>query len=248
MKTKLSKELEDRIGYYVYLLVDSRDNKIFYVGKGRGDRVFQHEIEAETEERDSAKCNKINEIKTSNAEVVKYIVRWGMTEEEAFCVEGALIDLLRSGLMKGKLTNILAGHGSSYFGLQTVNDINEKLTTGVLDFNNLPDKVMCINVNAHRKDMDLYEAVRGNWNVGKKRANKADYILAEYGGVVVGVFKANGDWYDVEPDPDKIDVKRNWCRFDGEAVADPVILERYLNKRLPAKSQGASNPVRYSYK
>ncbi len=42
MKTKLSKELEDRIGYYVYLLVDSRDNKIFYVGKGRGDSVFKH--------------------------------------------------------------------------------------------------------------------------------------------------------------------------------------------------------------
>lgn len=245
---KLSEELKDRIGYYVYLLVDPRDNKIFYVGKGHGNRVFQHEIEAESEERDSAKCNKINEIKASNAEVVKYIVRWGMSEEEAFILESSLIDLLSSNLVKGILTNEVAGHGSSLFGLQTVNELNEKLTTGDLDVDNLPDKVMSINVNVHRNDMDLYEAVRGNWNIGKDRANRADYILAEYGGVVVGVFKANGDWYDVAPDSDKKDVKRKWCRFDGVAVTDPVILERYLHKRLPAKSQGAANPVRYFYK
>ena len=25
-------------GYYVYALVDPRDNRIFYVGKGKGDR------------------------------------------------------------------------------------------------------------------------------------------------------------------------------------------------------------------
>lgn len=27
---------------YVYVLVDPRDNRIFYVGKGTGNRIYQH--------------------------------------------------------------------------------------------------------------------------------------------------------------------------------------------------------------
>ena len=32
----------NRLNYYVYCLVDPRDNRIFYIGKGHGNRVFQH--------------------------------------------------------------------------------------------------------------------------------------------------------------------------------------------------------------
>ena len=30
------------LGFYVYMLIDPRNNKPFYVGKGKGNRVFQH--------------------------------------------------------------------------------------------------------------------------------------------------------------------------------------------------------------
>ena len=33
----------EELKYYVYCLIDPRDSKIFYVGKGKGNRVFQYE-------------------------------------------------------------------------------------------------------------------------------------------------------------------------------------------------------------
>lgn len=38
---------------YVYVLVDPRDNRIFYVGKGTGNRVYQHVQAALTDDTQS---------------------------------------------------------------------------------------------------------------------------------------------------------------------------------------------------
>ncbi len=35
-------EIFDTLGYYVYRLIDPRNNKTFYVGKGCKNRVFAH--------------------------------------------------------------------------------------------------------------------------------------------------------------------------------------------------------------
>lgn len=249
MSTNISKEFIDRVNFYVYLLVDSRDNTVFYVGKGHGNRVHDHvkEAMAGNDECNPEKNAKIREILDAGAYVKPYIVRWGMTEEEAFCVEAAMIDFLSSSLKPGKLTNMVSGHHSGEYGLQTLDELSEKLTTGDLDVDNLEDTILCINVNQRRKEGNLYEAVRGNWNTVQTTAETVDYVVAVYGGVIIGVFKPC-KWYQAEPEPEKKDVKRYWTRFDGEEVTDPEILERYLYKRLATKDHGSQNPIRYFFK
>lgn len=37
-----SDKVKQKLGYYVYALADPRDNKIFYIGKGINNRIFQH--------------------------------------------------------------------------------------------------------------------------------------------------------------------------------------------------------------
>ena len=46
MIKEYSKKVQEAIGYYVYVLVDPRTKQVFYVGKGKGNRVFDHEREA----------------------------------------------------------------------------------------------------------------------------------------------------------------------------------------------------------
>ncbi|MBR5090551.1 MAG: GIY-YIG nuclease family protein [Ruminiclostridium sp.] len=76
---------------YVYILVDPRDERIFYVGKGTGNRVFTHENEIGS----SPKNDVINEILSLGLKVKKYIVHSGLKESEAFAAETALNNILR---------------------------------------------------------------------------------------------------------------------------------------------------------
>lgn len=84
----------EALGYYVYCLVDPRDNRIFYVGKGRGNRVFEHVQEALRECGGTSKDERIRDIERCGLHVRFYIVRHRLSEEEAYLVESALIDLL----------------------------------------------------------------------------------------------------------------------------------------------------------
>ena len=92
----LPPEVAERIGpFYVYALVDPRDNAVFYVGKGTGQRLLSHGREALLKADSGPRSDKvarIREIRRSGGEPRIDIVRHGIDEAEAFLIEAALID------------------------------------------------------------------------------------------------------------------------------------------------------------
>lgn len=123
---KFSDKTIEELGYYVYSLTDPRNNKIFYIGKGCGNRVFQHCEAALQENEESLKLNLIREIIYSGAEVEHYILRHKLTEEEAFQIESVLIDFLTFPKFNTEqvLTNIVSGHHLWDEGIKTVDEVS----------------------------------------------------------------------------------------------------------------------------
>lgn len=90
--------------FYVYTLTDPRDGLVFYVGKGKKNRIDHHEAEARRGVY-SRKCDQIRAIWESGAQVTKAKVFRTTDEMAAFAHEIALIQSI--GLQN--LTNVLPG-------------------------------------------------------------------------------------------------------------------------------------------
>lgn len=120
---------QEKLGHYVYCLVDPADGKVFYIGKGKGNRVFQHALHAELDkDAVSEKLDKIREIqarKDGNNHVQYYIVRHGLEERDAFEIESVLIDFLTYPQLNREsvMTNLQAGHDQRLRGIRTAEDI-----------------------------------------------------------------------------------------------------------------------------
>lgn len=123
---KFSDKTIEELGYYVYSLTDPRNNKIFYIGKGCGNRVFNHSKAALHENDESLKLNLIRDIISSGAEVEHFILRHKLTKEEALKIESVLIDFLTYPKFNTEqvLTNIVSGHHQWDEGIKTVDEIS----------------------------------------------------------------------------------------------------------------------------
>lgn len=137
--------IPDRIGpHYVYVLVDPRNRRPFYVGKGTGERFWSHgdaagqPIEASllsdadpgaTRTERENRLAKIREIRRDKREPEIAFARIRIpTEDEAYHIEAALIDTLHR--YAGPLVNEVRGHHTSD-GLTTLEDLERELTTDV---------------------------------------------------------------------------------------------------------------------
>ena len=165
----------EALGYYVYCLVDPRDNRIFYVGKGRGNRVFEHVQEALRECGGTSKDERIRDIERCGLHVRFYIVRHRLSEEEAYLVESALIDLLtfKGFNIESVLTNIQAGHHQWDEGIKSVEEINAMYDCVPLERLG-DDRLLLVNLNKsysgkakeriYQREND-YERTRKYWKV-----------------------------------------------------------------------------------
>lgn len=117
--------------YYVYQLIDPRNNKPFYVGKGQGKRIDAHEKEAKANVI-SPKCNLIREIELEGLKIVKHIVKYFAVEMSAYKYEKRLIKKI--GL--SNLTNLTQGGVGIYpfklSNLELAHDIALVSTLSVL--------------------------------------------------------------------------------------------------------------------
>lgn len=102
--------------FYVYQLVDPRNNQPFYIGKGTGYRMKSHLTEAKQPKikwTNAIKCERIVSIWTSGLDVIAAKIATDLSESDAFILEDKLIQ--QYGLLitnTGILTNV---HSSSSF-------------------------------------------------------------------------------------------------------------------------------------
>jgi hypothetical protein len=240
-------EMHSSLGYYVYRLIDPRNGLTFYVGKGIGNRVFAHVKGAlnlqGSEDNVSEKISKINEIKFLGLEPIHIIHRHGLTEDEAFAVEAALIDA------NPGLTNIVSGKYSNEFGPAHVSQLISRYAAQVLEPSD-KHNLMLININNFIDGRSVYERVRLAWVASIKKAQKADFILAISNGICIDVFvAAKWDLALVSNFPTLEEDMPKRIGFEGN-IAPDNIRSLYKNKRLPLDmlaKKGAANPVRYFY-
>lgn len=126
MISAFSQRTIEALAYYVYALVDPRDNRIFYIGKGCGNRVFQHAKDSLNENDQSLKLDIIRDILREGKQVCLYILRHNLTEETAYVVESVLIDLLTYSKFNttNLLANVVAGHHQWDEGIKNTDEIN----------------------------------------------------------------------------------------------------------------------------
>ena len=120
-RLSFSPEVAEKLNFYVYRLIDPRNGETFYVGKGKGNRVFAHSegkaASSNENPKQSEKLELIHEIRAAGLEVTHVIHRHGLDEAAAFEVEGALLDVYPG------LRNQIKGHGSSNRGVMHVQQI-----------------------------------------------------------------------------------------------------------------------------
>lgn len=234
-------EIAERLGYYVYSLIDPRGGQPFYIGMGSGNQVFHHLrggcALADSSENDPnplpGRRNLIEQIQAESLEVIHIVHRHGMDRDIAVEVAAALIDAVPG------LANAASGHGSNDRGPARIEQLRRDYATEEIEFVHRAVVIKIRRSAVEANGGNVYEAVRGPWKLDARTACKGKCVLAIVEGVCRGVFVAD-DWIPIDEDQ---------FAFEGSA-APKMVCDMYVGKRLPARMRkpGMVDPVLYSWK
>ena len=241
---RLSSEIIKEMKNYVYLLSDPQTNEIFYVGKGKGNRVFSHL----KDKGDNPKVEKIKEIQSKGREPkIEFLVHGVEDETTIKKIEAAIIDLIG----KNKLTNKVGGYESSYFGRMDVDQIRSKYSS---DEANITENVLLLRLSKtfryNMDPMDLYDYTRGIWSLDKKKIEKVTHAFAVYDGIIQETYNVL-HWFEGGTTfTNRID-KEEWKKIKRWEFIGSISEE--MRKKYRYKSvahyypPNAQNPVRYTF-
>jgi hypothetical protein len=184
--TEFPRAIFSNLGTYVYLYIDPRSNKVFYVGKGTGNRAFSHL----SDDSESEKVRYIQALREQGLVPLIEILVHGLTDDAAKKVEASTIDLL--GIET--LTNIQRGYESRSYGRMGCDQI---LSLYVHKKVVITEPCILVKINqSFRHGMgavELYDATRSAWPLGPDK-DKAVYAMAIYEGIVQEVYSIAG-WF-----------------------------------------------------
>ena len=233
----------EKLHYYVYALINPINNKPFYIGKGKDNRVFAHkEAVLNRNTQNSLKDDEIVSILESGLDIKHIIIRHGLKENESFLLESTLIDF--ANYFDEKLKNIVSGHESDFYGIKTTDEIIRQYNAPKLE--KLHHAIIIININRNyaktrSSSNSIYEATKQAWVVSQSRRDTVKFALSEFEGIIIGVFEIK-EWYPVITQNNKLN--NRWGFIGQQANAE--IRDLYLNKSIMhAKKRGAANPIRY---
>ncbi len=229
---------KEKLGKYIYALKDPRDGKIFYVGQGINDRVFEHFGEAESclnanksFAQLSSKVIRILDIWKNSEDVQWLILAHNLPTENnvADYVEAGIVDAL-SQSQNGETLNDISPPKSSMLLADDLDSMAAEFVNPLTPYLNI--FVFPVQI-ALRNGVSAYDATRTTWGVTKSnQALKSAFAVGLKNSISKGSFEID-KWVDV------LDTTKQ--EFVSPQHPNPIDYEILLNKNwnnIVAKAKG----------
>ena len=197
---KFSNATITKLNFYVYALTYKENNEdvIFFIGKGRGNRVFEHFTEAkkfifDDKVKDQMQSDKIKTI--NSKEVEAHILVGELSSDEALKIEASMINTMRR-FGKQKLTNKIRGQHSFDPININVNVIDFKYSKPVcLEKFAIDNKLKILVLKSTEEsyysavEKDFRGVLEGIWLLNKTKIEDVDFIAGVLKGTIYAVYR-----------------------------------------------------------
>jgi uncharacterized protein len=239
----------ERLGSYVYLLVDPRTGRPFYVGRGRGDRCYRHVAEARSAVTGTGAAGDGEHDGPTAFPVLDQIRAAESTGRQV------RVDILRYGL-KGSEASLVAGAARDALGLRGDDGLPDQRRPA-------PDlvaqlarrakfkhshRVVLLRVGPTGSDPS-YDTARHGWPVGRRWTDPGSARSPVWAVVVVGVLVAGVyriERWEPSPETGLAPAGRSGVRYSFVGAADPELDARYRGRSV-ARYAGERAPNQVTY-